>query len=148
MRRRVGGTVRRGYGYVEDRPLAVVFVAGMVTTGVVLALGWRAGWPSVTRVAFARHSWAWLGACLFGELAAYGGYVLTVRDVARVDDGAELDVATSARAVVAGFGVFAATRSSGGSPSTIGRSARPAPVNATRCGGCSGWGSWNTRCCR
>jgi uncharacterized membrane protein YbhN (UPF0104 family) len=99
---------------VEDRPLAVVLVAGLVTTGVVLALGWQAGWPRVTRVVFARHSWAWLGVCLVGELAAYGGYVLTVRDVARVDDGAELDVATSARAVVAGFGVFAATRSSGG----------------------------------
>ena len=52
--------------------------------------------------------------CLICELAAYAGYVLTIRDMARVDDGPEMDVKVSATTVVAGFGVFAATRSSGG----------------------------------
>jgi uncharacterized membrane protein YbhN (UPF0104 family) len=112
--RRVASAVRRGYAYLEDRPLVVVVVAGAATAGVALVLAWQAGWPRVTHVALARHSWGWLGVCLVGELVAYGGYVLTVRDVARVDDGVELDLATSARVVVAGFGVFAATRSSGG----------------------------------
>ena len=50
------------------------------------------------------------------ELAAYGGYVLTLRDMARVVDGSELGFGVSLRTVVAGFGVFAATRSSGTSP--------------------------------
>jgi hypothetical protein len=34
---------------------------------------------------------------------------LTVRDMARVDDGSELELGASVRTVVAGFGVFAAT---------------------------------------
>ena len=114
MRARVGGKFRRSYVYLEDHPIVVVVVAGAVTVGVVLALAWQAGWGHVSRVAFAGHSWGWLAVCLVGELVAYGGYALTVRDMARVDDGAELGLATSARAVVAGFGVFAATRSSGG----------------------------------
>ena len=67
------------------------------------------------RLVFERHSWAWLLVCLAGELVAYGGYVLTVRDMARVDDGEELDLSASrCTTVVAGFGVFAATRASGG----------------------------------
>lgn len=110
----MSAAVRRGYVFVEDRPLMVVLMAGVVTVGVALVLGWQAGWPRVSGVVFARHSWAWLGVCLVSELAAYAGYVLTVRDVARVDGGAEIDLETSTKAVVAGFGVFAATRSSGG----------------------------------
>jgi uncharacterized membrane protein YbhN (UPF0104 family) len=56
----------------------------------------------------------WLSACLIGELLAYLGYVLTLRDIASVDDGPEMDLAASTETVVAGFGVFAATRGSGG----------------------------------
>ena len=63
---------------------------------------------------YTSHSWLWLGACLAGELVAYFGYALTLRDMARVDDGDEMSLEHSAKAVVAGFGVFAATRGSGG----------------------------------
>lgn len=63
---------------------------------------------------YTRRSWLWLGACLAGELVAYVGYALTLRDMARVDDGDEMSLEVSAKTVVAGFGVFAATRSSGG----------------------------------
>jgi uncharacterized membrane protein YbhN (UPF0104 family) len=84
------------------------------TAGVALVLASEAGWPRVLRLVYARHSWAWLAVCLVGELVAYGGYVLTVRDMARVDGGSELKLGASVTAVVAGFGVFAATRSSGG----------------------------------
>ena len=52
--------------------------------------------------------------CLAGELIAYGGYVLTVRAMARVDGGNDLGLRASIIEVIAGFGVFAATRSSGG----------------------------------
>lgn len=73
-----------------------------------------ARWPNVLHRVTAPHAWLWLVVCLAGELAAYGGYVLTIRDMARVDHGPEMDFAVSATAVVAGFGVFAATRGSGG----------------------------------
>lgn len=108
------GAIRRGYVFVEDRPLVVVVVAGVVTVGVAGVLAWQAGWPRVWGVVLARHSWGWLGVCFGGELAAYAGYVFAVRDVARADDGVPIGLETSAKAVVAGFGVFAATRSSGG----------------------------------
>jgi uncharacterized membrane protein YbhN (UPF0104 family) len=106
--------IRGGWLWLEDHPFAVVAGAAVVTASVATVLAFQAGWPRLSRVVFARHSWAWLAACLLGELAAYGGYILTVRDMARVDDGPELDMETSTKAVVAGFGVFTATRSSGG----------------------------------
>lgn len=92
----------------------MIVAAAGAAIGVVVALGASAGWPRVGRIAAARHSWTWLAVCLVGELAAYAGYVLTIRDMARVHDGPEMDLAVSAKTVVAGFGVFAATRGSGG----------------------------------
>lgn len=77
-------------------------------------LGSYAGWPKVLELVYTRHSWLWLAACFIGELVAYVGYALTLRDMARVDDGEEMSLEHSAKAVVAGFGVFAATRGSGG----------------------------------
>ena len=99
---------------LEEKPLAVVAVAagGSVATALVLAV--YAGWAKVVRLVFAPHAWIWLAVCLLSEVAAYFGYVLTLRDMARVDDGPEMDLAASAETVVAGFGVFAATRGSGG----------------------------------
>ncbi|MDP9261898.1 MAG: hypothetical protein M3O89_08020 [Actinomycetota bacterium] len=73
-----------------------------------------AGWAHVARLVEARHEWGWLAVCLAGELVAYAGYVLTVRDMARVEEGSEMSISLSAQAVIAGFGVFAATRASGG----------------------------------
>jgi uncharacterized membrane protein YbhN (UPF0104 family) len=117
MRRRLtqlARSLRQVYLWLEDKPLVVVLAAAGATAGVALVLASEAGWPHVLRLVYARHSWAWLAVCLVGELVAYGGYVLTVRDMARVDDGSELKLGASVTAVVAGFGVFAATRSSGG----------------------------------
>lgn len=108
------GAIRKGWLRLEDHPFVVVTAAAVVTAGVAAVLALQAGWPRLSGVLFARHSWTWLAVCLLGEVAAYGGYVLTVRDMARVDDGPELDLETSAKAVVAGFGVFTATRPSGG----------------------------------
>ncbi len=107
-------TIREAYAGLEERPLVIVFLAALATVGTGFALVWYAGWPHVLHLIYEKHSWAWLAVCLVGEIVAYGGYVLTVRDMARVDDGDELDLSTSVTAVVAGFGVFAATRASGG----------------------------------
>ena len=105
---------RSGFLWLEEKPLAVVLVAAGATIATALVLGSYAGWPRLLRLVHARHSWAWLAVCLFGELVAYLGYVLTIRDMARVDGGPEMNLAASTTTVVAGFGVFAATRSSGG----------------------------------
>jgi uncharacterized membrane protein YbhN (UPF0104 family) len=110
--------IRRAAGDVwlalEDKPLAVILVAAGATIVVSFLLALTAGWGRIDRVLFASHSWAWLGVCLLGEVVAYVGYVLTIRDIARVDDGPDMEIAASAQTVVAGFGVFAATRSNGG----------------------------------
>jgi uncharacterized membrane protein YbhN (UPF0104 family) len=102
------------YGWVEDRPVAVLLAAVLITVGAVLALASSAGWSRVARLVEERHAWGWLGVCFVAEFVAYIGYVLTVRDMARLDDGADLGLTASLQAVVAGFGVFAATRTSGG----------------------------------
>jgi uncharacterized membrane protein YbhN (UPF0104 family) len=112
--RRVGRVLRAGYLSAEEKPLMIVFVAAGATIAAALSLASYAGWPHVLHVVYQRHSWIWLLVCLAGEVVAYGGYVLTVRDMARVDGGQELDLSASVTAVVAGFGVFAATRPSGG----------------------------------
>jgi uncharacterized membrane protein YbhN (UPF0104 family) len=94
--------------------VVVIVAAAAATAGTAIALGSFAGWPHVLSLVETRRSWFWLFACGAGELIAYGGYVLTVRDMARVDRGPELGLDVTAKTVVAGFGVFAATRSSGG----------------------------------
>ena len=88
--------------------------AAAATIGTAIALAAYAGIPRVAHLVYTLHSWLWLAACFAAELVAYGGYVLTIRDMARVDEGPELDLKESLQTVVAGFGVFAATRSSGG----------------------------------
>jgi uncharacterized membrane protein YbhN (UPF0104 family) len=109
---------RRGAGrallWAEEKPFVVIFASAGATAGMSVLLASYAGWPHVLHLLYARHSWAWLLVCLAGELLAYGGYVLTVRDMARVDGGAEMGIKLSAEAVVGGFGVFAATRAAGG----------------------------------
>lgn len=114
MLRRVTGRLRDGYLWLEEKPLVVVLVAAGATVAVALVLASYSGFPHVWRFVQARHNWVWLLGCLAGELVAYAGYVLTLRDMARVDDGNDVDLAASTKTVVAGFGVFAATRSSGG----------------------------------
>jgi uncharacterized membrane protein YbhN (UPF0104 family) len=99
---------------LEEKPAAVVAVAAGATIATAVVLASYAGWPHVLRRVDAPHSWGWLALCLVGELIAYGGYVLTVRDMSRVDEGPEMDLSVSTLAVIAGFGVFAATRASGG----------------------------------
>ncbi len=109
-----GNALRQAYLWLENKPLVIVLVASGATVAIALVLASAAGWPRVLQLVYARHSWAWLAVCLLGELAAYSGYVLTVRDMARVDEGSDLELTATVTTVVAGFGVFAATRSSGG----------------------------------
>jgi uncharacterized membrane protein YbhN (UPF0104 family) len=112
--RRVRARLGQFLLWVEEKPLVVIIASAGATISAALVLGSYAGWPRVLKRTYAPHSWGWLAVCLVGELIAYFGYALTIRDMARVDDGPEMDIAVSAKTVAAGFGVFAATRSSGG----------------------------------
>src|SRR5579863_7219909 len=110
----LAANLRRAYLWLEDKPTVIVIAAAGTTVGAVFVLASAAGWTRVLRLTEANHPWTWLVVCFAGELVAYGGYILTVRDMARVNDGSEMSLSASAHSVVAGFGVFAATRSSGG----------------------------------
>lgn len=132
--REVGAALRESYLRAEEKPLLIVLVAAGATIAVAIGLASYAGWPHVLRVVHERRPASWLLLCLAGELGAYAGYVLTIRDISRVDDGHELDLPASVTAVVAGFGVFTATRASGGFAVDYWalRKAGAAPKEATR----------------
>ena len=88
----LGGRVRAGYLWLEDKPLVVVLVAAGATVAVAFVLA-SVLWPAArvaTRTVAPQLAVA--PRLLVGELVAYGGYVLTVRDMARVDDGNEVDL--------------------------------------------------------
>lgn len=85
----------------------------VLALGAVALLADLAGGERLDRATRNLHP-GWLGLCLGGELVAYAGYVLAVRDTAKVDHGPNLTFGRSLQAVIAGFGVFAATRTSGG----------------------------------
>jgi uncharacterized membrane protein YbhN (UPF0104 family) len=98
---------------LERHPLLVLVVPTVLALGAVALLADLAGAERLDRAARNIHP-AWLLLCLGGELLAYGGYVLAVRDTAKVDNGPTLSFGRSLQTVIGGFGVFAATRTSGG----------------------------------
>jgi uncharacterized membrane protein YbhN (UPF0104 family) len=110
---RAGDPIRRALGWVERRPVLVLVVPTALALGAIAGLADVAGAERIDRAARHLHP-VWLVLCFFGELVAYAGYVLAVRDTAKVDQGPKLSFGHSIRAVVGGFGVFAATRTSGG----------------------------------
>jgi uncharacterized membrane protein YbhN (UPF0104 family) len=110
---RAGDPIRRALGWVERRPVLVLVVPTALALGAIAGLADVAGADRIDRAARHLHP-VWLVLCFFGELVAYAGYVLAVRDTAKVDQGPKLSFGHSIRAVVGGFGVFAATRTSGG----------------------------------
>jgi uncharacterized membrane protein YbhN (UPF0104 family) len=107
------GFLRRAAGWVERRPLFVLVLPTLLALGAIAGLADLAGGERLDKAARHLHP-AWLVLCFGGELVAYAGYVLAVRDTAKVDRGPKLSFGHSIRAVVGGFGVFAATRTSGG----------------------------------
>ena len=72
-----------------------------------------AGLEQVGRVT-SRFDARWLVICLGAELIGYVGYVLALRNIARVDGGPRLSFALTARTVVSGFGVYATAHAAGG----------------------------------
>jgi uncharacterized membrane protein YbhN (UPF0104 family) len=111
---RFAGRLADAGRWLEERPLTIIVAAAAITIGVMFMLASRAGWERLSHLAARPHAWAWLGLCFAGELVAYGGYVLTIRGMAKAGAGNEMTLGECVQTVVAGFGVFAATRASGG----------------------------------
>jgi uncharacterized membrane protein YbhN (UPF0104 family) len=88
-----------------DRLAVLVGIAAALAAGALIGVGWKAGFSTVLHDLFHLH-WLWFGVAAAGEIVAYAGYTAAYREVARSDDGMELDVPKAAAIVAAGFGVF------------------------------------------
>jgi uncharacterized membrane protein YbhN (UPF0104 family) len=88
-----------------QRLTALVLLAGLLAAAALAGLAWVAGFqPVLVRVA--HPHWLWLGIAVVGEVVAYLGYIGAYREIARAEDGAELEAPKAAALVAAGFGVF------------------------------------------
>jgi uncharacterized membrane protein YbhN (UPF0104 family) len=94
-------------GRTHARITLLVAVAGALALGASLGVAWAAGFPDVFERLRHIHLW-WFAAALGAEAAAYLGYMLAYREVARVEGGPDLEMPRIAALVSAGFGVFVA----------------------------------------
>lgn len=98
---------------IERRNFLILLVAGALALAAAMGLADMAGYKRLVD-AVQDVVPTWFAVCFGGQVVAYLGYVLAVRDIARVDGGPLLSFRLSMRTVVAGFGVFAATHAAGG----------------------------------
>ncbi len=105
--------VRASVVDLERRNFLILLVAGALALAAAMGLADMAGYSRLVD-AVQDVVPTWFAVCFGGQVVAYLGYVLAVRDVARVDGGPLLSLRLTMRTVVAGFGVFAATHAAGG----------------------------------
>jgi uncharacterized membrane protein YbhN (UPF0104 family) len=98
---------------LERRNFLILLVAGALALAAAMGLADVAGYRRLVD-AVQDVVPTWFAVCFGGQVVAYLGYLLAVRDIARVDGGPLLSFRLSMRTVVAGFGVFAATHAAGG----------------------------------
>src|SRR6266545_2569107 len=98
---------------LERRNFVILLVAGAMALAAAMGLADMAGYRRLVD-AVQDVVPTWFAVCFGGQVVAYLGYLLAVRDIARVDGGPLLSFRLSMRTVVAGFGVFAATHAAGG----------------------------------
>jgi hypothetical protein len=98
---------------LERRNALILLVAGAFAIAAAMGLADMAGYGRMVE-AVQDVVPTWFAVCFGGQVVAYLGYVLAVRDIARLDGGPLLSFRLSMRTVVAGFGVFAATHAAGG----------------------------------
>jgi uncharacterized membrane protein YbhN (UPF0104 family) len=83
----------------------LVAVATTLALGALAGVGWAAGPAHVWRL-LAHPHWIWFPVAFGSELLAYLGYTFAYREVARAEDGAELEAPHAAALVAVGFGAF------------------------------------------
>lgn len=84
-----------------------VFASTGIALGTLLAVAWAAGFGHVAARLHAVQP-IWFLVALAAEAVAYVGYVLSYREVSRVERGPEMPVRDALAAVAAGFGAFVA----------------------------------------
>lgn len=83
----------------------LVGIGAALAAGAAVGIAWAAGFESVLHQL--RHlDPIWLPVAFGMEVAAYFGYVIAYREVARVEGGPRLGLARAGAIVAAGFGVF------------------------------------------
>jgi uncharacterized membrane protein YbhN (UPF0104 family) len=93
----------------RNRREAFLFIAlsTVIALATLYAVSWVAGFEHVlTRIGDVHP--IWFLAAFFAEMVAYVGYVLSWREVARVEQGPEVNHGHALAAVTAGFGAFVA----------------------------------------
>jgi uncharacterized membrane protein YbhN (UPF0104 family) len=93
------------HSWAFHRLTLLVIVAASLAAGALIGLTWVVGVRKVLTGLVHPH-WLWLGVAVVGEVVAYIGYTAAYREVARAEDGAELEVPKAAALVATGFGVF------------------------------------------
>ncbi len=94
--------------YKAHRLAFVIVAAALLALGAFTGLAWWAGFVHVYN-RFIHVHWWWVLVALGAEIAAYLGYVIAYREVARAEDGHELNLTSTAAVVATGFGVFVAS---------------------------------------
>jgi uncharacterized membrane protein YbhN (UPF0104 family) len=94
--------------HLERHPAQHVLLVGIgaaLALGAVVGISWAAGFESVLHEL--RHvDPIWLPVAFGMEVAAYFGYVVAYREVARLEGGPVLGLGRAGAIVAAGFGVF------------------------------------------
>jgi uncharacterized membrane protein YbhN (UPF0104 family) len=98
---------------LERHKFLILLIAGALALAAAMGLADMAGYGRLVD-AVQDVVPTWFAVCFGSQVVAYFGYVLAVRDIARVDGGPLLSLRLSMASVVAGFGVFAATHAAGG----------------------------------
>jgi uncharacterized membrane protein YbhN (UPF0104 family) len=83
----------------------LVLVGAALALGALVGISWAAGFESVLRE-LRRVDPIWLPVAFGMEVAAYFGYVVAYRELARVEGGPRLGLGRAGAIVAAGFGAF------------------------------------------
>jgi len=102
------GRLLRPLPHLDRHPAQHALLVGIgaaLALGAAVGISWAAGFESVLHEL--RHfDPIWLPVAFGMELAAYFGYVVAYREVARVEGGPRLGLGRAGAIVAAGFGVF------------------------------------------
>jgi uncharacterized membrane protein YbhN (UPF0104 family) len=101
-------TILRPMPHLERHPLQHVLLIGIgasLSLGALFGVAWAAGFEKVLDVG-SGVDWVWLPTALGMEIAAYIGYIVAYREIARVEGGPDIGMARAGAIVAAGFGVF------------------------------------------
>src|SRR5690349_17859354 len=83
----------------------MLLAAGVLSLGALVGVASTVGFSHVVHQ-LGRPHWVWVPVALVCELVAYLGYTLAYREVARAEQGPELDMPRTVVLVTTGFGVF------------------------------------------